>query len=227
MSRTGKPGLTVRSLIRQGEHQQLDFKHSVTDSKKIARTLSAFANTDGGTLLLGVRDNGSIAGVKSEEEYYMIEAASNIFCRPAIQFRMQTHSIDKRTILEVNVMKGNNRPYLALDDNGKWLAYVRKNDQNLLANRVILKVWKLNKEEVSILVKFRREETELLKHLREYGSITLSRFRKKCKISSSAAERILASFIVLGIIEYNLTEKECRYFPSSNFGDAETRYFSG
>ncbi|MGB4134047.1 MAG: ATP-binding protein, partial [Tenuifilaceae bacterium] len=39
----------IANLILQGEHQQLDFKHSISDSKKIARSLAAFANTDGGT----------------------------------------------------------------------------------------------------------------------------------------------------------------------------------
>ena len=60
----------IEELIAQGEHQQLDFKFEVSDSKKIARTLSAFANTDGGRLLIGVKDNGAIAGVRSDEEYY-------------------------------------------------------------------------------------------------------------------------------------------------------------
>lgn len=57
----------IEALIEQGEHQQLDFKFEVSDSKKIARTLSAFANTDGGRLLIGVKDNGNISGVRSEE----------------------------------------------------------------------------------------------------------------------------------------------------------------
>ncbi|MCO5261578.1 MAG: ATP-binding protein, partial [Lentimicrobium sp.] len=38
----------IRKLISEGEHQQLDFKFGITDSKKIARSLVAFANTDGG-----------------------------------------------------------------------------------------------------------------------------------------------------------------------------------
>ena len=44
----------VLSWIEEGEHQQQDFKFEVSDSRKIARTLSAFANTDGGRLLIGV-----------------------------------------------------------------------------------------------------------------------------------------------------------------------------
>ena len=66
----------IQKLIEKGESQTLDFKFEVSDSRKIARTFSAFANTDGGTLLIGVKDNGAIAGVRTEEEYYMIEAAA-------------------------------------------------------------------------------------------------------------------------------------------------------
>ena len=56
------------ALIREGEHSEQDFKYRISDARKIARTLSAFANTTGGRLLVGVRDNGSIAGVKDEDD---------------------------------------------------------------------------------------------------------------------------------------------------------------
>ena len=46
------------SLIREGEHQQQDFKYRVVDAQKLAKSVSAFANTDGGRLLIGVRDDG-------------------------------------------------------------------------------------------------------------------------------------------------------------------------
>ena len=37
----------LKKLIGEGENQKLDFKYCVSDSRKIARTLAAFANTDG------------------------------------------------------------------------------------------------------------------------------------------------------------------------------------
>ena len=55
----------IEKLIEQGEHQHLDFKFAVNDSRKIARSLVAFANTTGGKLLIGVKDNGTIAGVRT------------------------------------------------------------------------------------------------------------------------------------------------------------------
>ena len=61
----------IHLLIAEGEHQRQDFKFEISDARKIAKTLSAFANTDGGRLLIGVKDNGKIAGVRSDEEQYM------------------------------------------------------------------------------------------------------------------------------------------------------------
>ena len=48
--------------------------------------LVAFANTDGGRLLIGVKDNGKIAGVRSEEEKYMIETAAQLYCIPEVEY---------------------------------------------------------------------------------------------------------------------------------------------
>ena len=59
--------------IRQGESQTREFKFRVDSQRKIAKTLVAFANTDGGTIFIGVKDNGVVAGVRGEEELYMIE----------------------------------------------------------------------------------------------------------------------------------------------------------
>ena len=64
------------SLIREGEHQQQDFKYRVSDACKLAKSVSAFANTDGGRLLIGVRDDGNLSGVRSEEEIYMMHQAA-------------------------------------------------------------------------------------------------------------------------------------------------------
>ena len=76
----------IHALIAEGEHQQQDFKFEISDARKIAKTLSAFANTDGGRLLIGVKDNGKIAGVRSEEEKYMIEAAAQLYCIPEVEY---------------------------------------------------------------------------------------------------------------------------------------------
>lgn len=201
----------LKRLIAEGENQKLDFKYAINDSRKIARTLSAFSNTDGGRLLIGVRDNGSIAGIRSDEEMYMVETASHLFCRPEISFLTKQHDASGKTILEVEVMKGAARPYMAKDENGKWVAYFRNNDQNLVANRVLLQVWKKEGKQSGVMVKYGNAENILMDYLSGNGTITLSKFRKIAHISSYRAESILANFIILKILIMKASEKGFTY----------------
>ena len=107
----------IHALIAEGEHQQQDFKFEISDARKIAKTLSAFANTDGGRLLIGVKDNGKIAGVRSDEEKYMIEAAAQLYCRPEVDYSMQTVHVEGRSVLVVQIDESEHKPVFAKDEN--------------------------------------------------------------------------------------------------------------
>jgi predicted HTH transcriptional regulator len=201
----------LKKLISEGEGQQLDFKYCISDSRKIARTLSAFANSEGGRLLIGVRDNGSIAGVRTDEEFYMIQTASILFCKPEIPVTIKQHIADGKTILEVEVSKGDKKPYLSKDENGKWKAYFRHGDQNLLANHVILHLWRKNDRKKGVLIRFGKPENALMEHLKNNGSITLSGFRKLAKIPAYRAEKIIMNLLVCNVLEMNISEKGYSY----------------
>lgn len=201
----------LRKLIKGGENQYLDFKYCVSDSRKIARTLSAFSNSNGGRILIGIRDNGSIAGIRSEEEIYMVDTAAHLFCRPEITYTIRQHASEGKTFLEVEVMKGAKRPYQVKDESGRWLSYFRHDDQNLLANRVLLQVWRKEEKEKGVLVKFGKAENTLMDYLKENGSVTLSKFRKITQISSYRAEAILANLILFKILRMNASEKGFSY----------------
>lgn len=201
----------IRELIGQGEHQQLDFKFEINDARKIARTLSAFANTDGGKLLIGVKDNGKIAGVRSDEEYHMIEAAAQLYCRPSPDFQVQRWTIQGKTILEVDIPKAGRKPCLAKDENERWLAYLRVDDQNLLANRVLMKVWQKEKRKKGILLEYSEAEKLLLDYLKSNESITISKYCRLAKLRLSQAEEILSKLIVLEVIRIRITEKGSSY----------------
>jgi predicted HTH transcriptional regulator len=201
----------LKKLITEGENQHVDFKYCVSDSRKIARTLTAFANSDGGKILIGVRDNGSIAGVKSDEEYYMVDTAAHLFCRPKITYTIKQHLTGGKTILEVEVIKGNKRPYQVKDENGRWMSYFRHHDQNLAANRVLLQVWRKEERGYGVMVKFGDAENSLMDYLGKNGSITLSKFRKVARISSYKAESILANLIIFKVIVMKASEKGFSY----------------
>jgi predicted HTH transcriptional regulator len=201
----------IKKLIAEGEHQMLDFKFEISDSRKIARTLVAFANTDGGRVLVGVKDNGVIAGVRTEEEYYMVEGASRLYCNPEIPLKIRQWTVDGKKVLEVTVFSGRKKPYTAMDEHGSWKAYIRQRDENFLAGRVTMKLWEREVAAEGAFLRIGHAESALLKYLETNPWVTLSRFRKLAGIHRDEAEDILVSFIMLGILELQHVEQDILY----------------
>jgi hypothetical protein len=217
----------LKKLIAEGEGQKLDFKYCISDSRKISRTLSAFANTDGGILLIGVRDNGNIAGVRSEEEFYMIETAANLFCRPVIPVIIRQHITDGKTVLEVEVGKGEKRPYEAKGEDGKWRAYFRKDDQNLEANNILRLLWKKEKRETGVLIRFGKPERLLMDYLKKNDFITYSGFRKIAGVPYYMAEKIIVNLLLCEVLVMDASEKGYNYRLNQNIDFHEDRFRSG
>ena len=203
-------------MIGEGEHQTQDFKFAINDSKKIARSLSAFANTDGGRLLIGVKDNGKIAGVESDEEYYMIEAAATMHCKPKVPFETRKWEVEGKTVLEIIVAKSKHRPHRAPDKDNRPTAFVRVKDQNLVANRILMEVWRKEREGGAGMLKIKYAESKLLTYLELNGYITFSKFCGMARISPRKAEKILINLIHMKVLEMDITEKQIFYKMNSN-----------
>ena len=191
----------IYSLIAEGEHQQQDFKFEISDARKIAKTLSAFANADGGRLLVGVKDNGKIAGVRSEEERYMVEAAARLYCTPQVDCEMQTFMVEGRCVLVVTIPESGHKPVYAKDESGRNLAYLRIADENILATPVHLRVWQQSDNPCGELMAFTGREQLLLRLLEENESLSLNKYCRMACISRRAAEHLLAKLIRYDIVE--------------------------
>ncbi|NDV65764.1 helix-turn-helix domain-containing protein [Bacteroides sp. 224] len=191
----------IHLLIAEGEHQKQDFKFEISDARKIARTISAFANTDGGRLLIGVKDNGKIAGVRSEEEIYMIEAAAQMYCSPQVDYSSYTYRVEGKQVLLVQIESKKSKPIYAKNEEGKLLAYVRIKDENILATPVHLRIWQQDKSSNGELITFTEREQLLLKLLEAEIPLSLNKYCRKAGISRRAAEHLLAKFIRFDIVE--------------------------
>ena len=87
----------------------------------------------GGQLLIGVADDGSIKGVKSEdEERYMISKSANQYCRPAIGHTFEEIKVEGKLVLVVHIDPSEARPHYALDEHKNWWVYFRVNDKSIL-----------------------------------------------------------------------------------------------
>lgn len=198
-------------LISQGEHQQLDFKFEVSDSKKIARTLSAFANTDGGRLLIGVKDNGVIAGVRSEEEYYMIEAASQMYTRPNVPFEATRWDIQGKTVLEIQIHPSPDKPHTAPDKDNKYKAYIRVADENILANEVLILSWQKKIKSNGTLLKISKPVEILFSWFDTHTSITINQFCRIAHINYYTARNILSDLMAIDALRYTVIDKRIAY----------------
>src|ERR1700743_3851207 len=135
--------MNIKKSIFEGEGVTLDFKKTITSCEKIARTMVSFANNKGGRLLIGVADDGTIKGVKSEdEERYMITRAAHLYSRPALEPEVEEIYTDDKLVLVVNMPASTLKPHYALAEDGKWWVYVRIKDKSVLASKVMVDVLK-------------------------------------------------------------------------------------
>ena len=201
----------IIDLIAEGEHQHLDFKFEISDSKKIARTLSAFANTEGGRLLIGVKDNGQIAGVRSEEEYYMIEAAAEMYCQPKVPFKAKEWNIDGKIVLEVKVEPSAAKPHRSPNKDDEYKAYIRIADENILAPEILELAWTKIADLQGTHVMLSKPVEKLLKYLDTNPHITVNQFRKIGRVNYYTAKNILSDLLAIGTLGYKLIDKRIVY----------------
>lgn len=197
----------VFSLIDQGEGNMLDFKKEISSVHRIAKTIVSFANLYGGTLLVGVNDDGTISGVKAEEEKFMLEKAASFFCFPAIDLTFHEWNIKGKWVLEVIIPDGLNKPYYALDENGKKWVYVRQGDQSLLASKVLVEVLKRKHSSKPSLIQYTSKEKALLDYLKINPKITLKEFAGLVNISRWRAQKIIVNLASVGVIRIHDIEK--------------------
>ena len=186
--------------IAQGEHLKQDFKFRIDDSRKIAKTLSAFANTAGGRLLIGVKDNGKITGANVEEEYYMIEAGANMYAKPEIPFETKVWKVNGKSVLEIYVPFSEKRPHFSQDSNGKWIAYIRQDDNTIPASAAHLEMWRIDSPATGRPAKFEFEESSILDLLHE-GPLTVTQISKQTGIHRRRIISGLAHLMKWNIID--------------------------
>lgn len=185
----------IQLCINEGEHQQQDFKMRIDDSRKIARTLVAFANTDGGRIMIGIKDNGMISGVNAEEELHMMQGASEMYTKPNVPFRVQVWKVDYKSILEIIVETSGMKPHQAQMEDGSWKPFIRKLDQNLLAPAVLQEVWRVRENDRPQKYFHTEKEKKIFETMSANATITLTQLSKNTGIPRKVLTPLLARLI--------------------------------
>ena len=106
-------------IIDRGEDSQHQFKEIFSSSDALASELVALSNSLGGMIVVGVKDNGNIVGLTSENIRQTNNLLSNVASegiKPAINPITEIIKIDEKKLMIIYVTKGLNKPYQ--DKNG-------------------------------------------------------------------------------------------------------------
>lgn len=194
----------LREMIAEGEHERQDFKFAISDARKIARSLSAFANHKGGRLLIGVKDNGVIAGVRNEEDIFVVEQAAERYCRPARKVEFKAYRVENDVcVIVAEIEPSEVRPVYACEPDGSWKAYFRVADENIAAHPLMVEAWCRKASSGGAAFALDGWHRQVLAYLGEHGPATTCReIAVAIHISEAAAESTVASLAALDLVEF-------------------------
>ncbi|RMF55341.1 MAG: ATP-binding protein [Bacteroidetes bacterium] len=179
-------------LVARGEGPHLEFKRRVPQPARLAKEIVAFANTEGGRLLLGVDDDGTILGVRDpgEEEYALSEALRR-YCHPTVEVEVARVEVSRRRdVLIVHVPESAVKPHFVVVGQGR-VPYVRIEDMSVEASRERVRLMKADRGEEGVRFTFGEKELLLMRYLETYGRITVEQFANVAHISRRRASDTL------------------------------------
>jgi hypothetical protein len=201
----------VLALIHDREREHIEFKRMVPSAFKMAKEMAAMANTVGGNILIGVDDDGTVAGViEAQRETAAIFAAARELCDPPVDPQIRAVTIEGKTVLWIMIAPGTAR-HSVTDSRGNTRVYVRVRDKNLLASKQTARrisdgpALKLSVKNLD------RQELSLIDYLRRHEKITLPEFCRAANISRRRASRICVKLEQASIIRSHDFEREIFY----------------
>jgi predicted HTH transcriptional regulator len=197
----------LKNLVKTGESLFLEFKRTIPSPEKIAREICAFANSNGGTLIIGVDDDGSLVGVESYyEQHFLLTEATHYLLKPAIEPHVEIVPFKNREIVLVKIEEAEDKPVF-VDLGDEWAGFVRVNDKSIKASKEMLQVLKNRTSDEGVTFEFGPNEQKLFRFLNQYERITVNEFSNLVNISYRRASRILVNLVSAGVLNLFTHEK--------------------
>ncbi len=196
-------------LVQKGEGQHLEFKLKSNHPDKICKEVIAFANSEGGHLLIGVSDDKQLKGLRfPNEDHYVLQQAFSQYIQPAVDYSEELVSLaNGRSVLVYFIPKSEYSPHYYLEGDKK-IAFVRSNDQSVKASHEMKAILKERKKDKSYRFSFQEKEKRLLEYLDEHEAITVSEFMKLANVDRKKASRTLVLLSLSNVLSIKPCEKE-------------------
>ncbi|MCF2496978.1 AlbA family DNA-binding domain-containing protein [Dyadobacter chenhuakuii] len=180
---------SIIQIIKEGEGLTTEFKRTIDSPYKIAKTIVSFANTSGGSLLIGIADSGAILGVGSElAELKKLETATGKLIEPKLTIRIKSALLDGKKVMQVDVDESPDKPHYAVNEKDMRIIYIRVKDKSIPIPKLLMQGE--TDADLEKLLASRHIKT-LITYLREQDSVTAKVFSRIINISEKRAERML------------------------------------
>lgn len=194
-------------LINEGESSKLEFKRKIASPKKIAKEFSAFANTKGGHLIVGVDDDGTIYGIPSEKAAIdEIEKACTFFIDPPIKPTIDIFNIFDKDVAVVHIEESDNKPhrlpfYDSNTDKEYYRAYIRIGEKSIIASKEMTRLMHSQTNGKPLKLSIGDNEKRLFNYLEKQEKATVKDFSKLVNISERRASRLLIRLVRAGVLQ--------------------------
>lgn len=199
----------LKKLVSEGEGLQLEFKRKAAYPEKIVRELIAFANTHGGTLLIGVDDDGSIPGIKyPDEESHVVVESLNKHCRPSLLYHETSIAIsENRFVVRFDIPPSAQRPHYLVLGKSTRETFVRVNDMSIKASPEMEEILRRSNKKRDTRFIFGEAEKKLMEYLELQPSTTLADYRKFSGLNRFQASRKLILLVLANVLKITASEK--------------------
>ncbi len=196
---------TVQRLVAKGEGHFLEFKKKVNFPEKVVKEIVAFANTNGGKLMLGIDDDGTISGTRNiDGEIFVLEDSIKKFISPSIQYTVHTIKLNpKKGIAVFDIPEGKEKPY-SIKENpnaAHGIVYVRNADESIKASKEMRQILRKRNSDRDEKFNYGEKEQVLMKMLDESSLITLQEFATKAEIPKFVASKTLVKLVLANLLE--------------------------
>jgi len=161
----------------------------------------AFANTKGGILLIGIGDDGSLAGLKHPEDelHVMNEALKKV--RPSLQCNVTLIPIaNSRSVIQYEIPESKRKPHYIIGEKKIKESFVRVEDKSIKASRELREIVKRKQRMKDIRFHYGEHEKFLMQYLDEKKVITLKEFVALSGLNRLYASRKLILLVLANVL---------------------------
>jgi predicted HTH transcriptional regulator len=213
---------TLKELVRQGEGKHLEFKLKTNHPEKIVREIVAFANTDGGKLLIGIGDDRSIKGLKyADEDEYILVRAIEKYCSPNIDYLIErVHVGDEYEVLVFTIKPSKDQTHYVWQETTVPLTaystpqsttaappqpakrtYIRVADKSIQASKEMREILRRGRQARDIQFVYGDKEQKLIQYLGDNANITVESFATVANISRRMASKTLILLVLANVLK--------------------------